>query len=111
MPSDISVMTDPGVVYGIIGVLIGAVLLALIFALPRRGLGAASKSDAAKKDLDGLPWMPGGDVFGHDKEPVPPPPEPPTDSPPYFDPNTDQPAAHDPWSTTDQSDQPRWDRP
>jgi hypothetical protein len=111
MPPDVSVMTDPLVVYGMIGVIIGAVVLALIVALPRRGLGAASKSDAAKKDPGGLPWMPGGDIFGHDTGPAAPPSEPPTDAPPYFDPSPSQPAAHDPWSTTDQSDEPRWDRP
>jgi hypothetical protein len=114
MPSDLNVTTDPVLVYLMVGLLIGALLLALIFAWPRRGLGAATKSDAARTPA-GEAWMPGGDIFGREPET----PEPPEEIPTYptFPGRTPgqipgaPPAAHDPWSTTDQAgQQPRWDR-
>ncbi|MDL2334478.1 MAG: hypothetical protein QFC55_00420 [Chloroflexota bacterium] len=113
MPSDVNVNADPILVYGMVGLLIGALVLALIFVIPRRDLGAVTKSDAAQTP-PGEAWMPGGDIFGREKPPAAPPEEPVTDLPPYFGPPADPTnpqAAHDPWSTTDQAgQQPRWDR-
>jgi hypothetical protein len=81
MLSEVHVTTDPLVVYGIVGLLMAALVLALIFAWPRRGLG---------------PWTPGGDIFGH--EPTPPIPSVPTNP-------------SDPWTTIDQAERvPRGDR-
>jgi hypothetical protein len=113
MPSDVNVNTDPLLVFGMVGLFIGAVVLALIFAWPRRGLGAATKSDAANTP-PGEVWMPGGDIFGRDRPAAAPPEEPATDSLPYLEPAADPantPPAHDPWPNADQSgQQPRWDR-
>lgn len=113
MPSDVNVNADPLLVYGMVGLLIVALVLALIFARPRRGLGAATKSDAAQTPPTEA-WMPGGDIFGRDKPAAALPDEPVTDSPPYFGPAsypTNAPAVRDPWSTTDQpGQQPHWDR-
>ena len=69
MPSDVNVSADPILVYGMIGLLIGALGLALVFAWPRRGLGAATKADAAHTPPTEV-WMPGGDIFGADKPPM-----------------------------------------
>ena len=116
MPSEITVMNDPVIVYSMIGVLVGSVLLALFFSRPRRGLGAATKSDAANVAHTGDQWMPGGDVFG--REPEPPAatsdPEPAFADPfglPAADPAAVPPATHDPWSAIDQPDQQApWER-
>jgi hypothetical protein len=119
MPPDVNVPSDPIVVYGMVGLLIVALVVAFFFSRPRRGLGAATKADAAKNPPENGVWMPGGDIFG--REPAPPPPviEPAFTDPltgpleyPPTDPGVGQPAAHDPWSTTvDPSEQqPRWDR-
>lgn len=45
MPAEVTVATDPLIVYGMVGLLIGALVLALVFSRPRRGLGAAKPSD------------------------------------------------------------------
>jgi hypothetical protein len=73
MPPEVDVATDPMLVYGLVAVFLGAVGLALIFARPRRGLGAVQRSDVPA-DAGGPPWMPGGDVFGRDPRPAPEPP-------------------------------------
>ena len=92
-----------------VGLFIVAIVLALFFSRPRRGLGAATRADAVRTPIDEV-WMPGGDIFG--REPAaPPPPEPPTE--PTFPTLPETPEApYDPWSTTaDRSgQQPRWDR-
>ena len=106
MPSEITVMNDPVIVYSMIGVLVGSVLLALFFSRPRRGLGAATKSDAANVAHTGDQWMPGGDVFGREPEPPAATAEP---EPAFADPATVPPA--DPWTTIDQPDQQApWER-
>ena len=105
MPADVTVTTDPVLVYGMVGLLFGALVLALVFAWPRSGLGAATKSDADRHAPGDGTWMPGGDIFGHD-QPAPPRVDPGVTPPPA--------APHDPWSTgaSEQSgQQPRWDRP
>ena len=114
MPAGITITTDPLLVYGTVGLLVGAVVLALVFARPRRGLGPASRHDAANAPA-GEPWMPGGDIFGQDQPPAAPEPAPeiPTfPTPPAVAPGPVMPpVAHDPWSTTEQADQqPHWDR-
>ncbi|MEP7379188.1 MAG: hypothetical protein ABI725_06440 [Chloroflexota bacterium] len=113
MPSDVNANVDPVLVYAMVGLIIAAILLALFYARPRRGLGAATGSDATQTPR-GETWMPGGDVFGRATPPAAPPEEPVTDSPPYFAPTadpTDPTAVRDPWSTTDQAgQQPRRDR-
>jgi hypothetical protein len=119
MPPDVNVPSDPIVVYGMVGLLILALIVAFYFSRPRRGLGAATKADAARNPPENGVWMPGGDIFG--REPTPPPPviEPAFTDPltgpleyPPADPGAGQPAAHDPWSTTvdPPGQQPRWDR-
>ncbi|MEP7361011.1 MAG: hypothetical protein ABI744_05460 [Chloroflexota bacterium] len=114
MPPDINVPTDPMIVYAIVGVLIGAIVLALVFARPRRGLGAATEADAAHKSTADGVWMPGGDIFGSE----PAAPQPAQVEPAFTDPITG-PLAYppsdyppDPWSTTEDpsGQQPRWDR-
>jgi hypothetical protein len=64
-------MTNPMLVYGVVAVLFGGVALALWASRPlRRGLGPkplTPRPDGA----DGLPWMPGGDIFGNADEPAP----------------------------------------
>jgi hypothetical protein len=116
MPSEVNVATDPMLVYGLVGLFIGAVVLALVFARPRRGLGAIKRSDIPDRPGGGEPWMPGGDIFGREPqaplEPTQPDPDawPPAD--PWHVPST-PPPAHDPWSTgaTDQpGPEPRWDK-
>ncbi|MEO8625589.1 MAG: hypothetical protein ABI452_02710 [Candidatus Limnocylindrales bacterium] len=113
MPSDVNANVDPVLVYAMVGLIIAALLLALFFARPRRGLGAATMSDAAQTPR-GEAWMPGGDIFGRAAPPAAPPGEPGTAAPPYFAPTTDSTdptAVHEPWSTTDQAgQQPGWDR-
>ena len=118
-------------VYGLVAVFVLAIVLALIFARPRRGLGAIKRSDVPSSGYGGPPWMPGGDVFGHDPGPEPEPTAAATETWPAADPwqsaapapgsppaPGSQPApgshVHDPWSTgqTDQpGPQPRWDKP
>lgn len=129
MPPDVNVATDPVLVYGLVGLFVGAVVLAVIFVRPRRGLGAIKRSDVPDAPAHGEPWMPGGDIFGREPQPAPGQPSAadpwqPADSWPAADPwgaappasppaaNT-QPLGHDPWSTgaTDQpGPQPRWDK-
>jgi hypothetical protein len=75
MPPEVDVATDPMLVYGLVGVFVGAVILALFFARPRPGLGAIKPSDVPASPAGGPPWMPGGDVFGS------------------------EPTVHDPWSS------------
>jgi hypothetical protein len=123
MPSEVNVSADPLVVYAMVGLVIGALVLALIFAWPRRGLGAATKADAAQTPPDEA-WMPGGDIFGREEPATQPAEELPTyptyPTYPTFPESTPglvppaPPAAHDPWSTatTEQhAEQPRWDKP
>ena len=118
---EVDVANDPMLVYGLVAVFAGAVVLALILARPRRGLGAIQRSDVPTRGGGGQPWMPGGDVFGRDPEPEPAPPAAATETWPVADPwqsdlpaSGSQPAVHDPWSTTG-TDQPaplpRWDKP
>lgn len=55
---------NPLIVYGMIFVLLGAVALALWASRPsRRGLGQKLLTPRPD-DPEGLPWMPGGDIFG-----------------------------------------------
>lgn len=122
MPPDVNVATDPALVYGLVALFIGAVVLALIFVRPRRGLGAINRSDVPDGPEGGEPLMPGGDIFGSD--PVPSPEPEPTASASDTWPPADpwgsappapgaQPSVNDPWSTgaPDQPGaQPRWDK-
>jgi hypothetical protein len=98
MPADISVTTDPLLVFGMVGLLLGAVVLALIFARPRRGLGAVKRSDVSKDMPPGEPWMPGGDIFDGDGASSSPPP-PVAGAPLAQSPSAGPPAAPDPWSS------------
>lgn len=140
MPSDVNIATDPLFVYGMVALFVGALVLALLFVRPRRGLGAVKRSDVPDGASSSAPWMPGGDVFG--REPQPGPEAPPAAAGPWLPENDpwqpaadpwpaasdpwqpappavrppagSQPAAHDPWSTgaTGQpGPQPRWDKP
>lgn len=63
--------TNPIIVYGAVFVLLGAVAFALWAARPfRRGLG--QKPLTPRPDgADGLPWMPGGDIFESADQPAP----------------------------------------
>lgn len=128
MPPEVNVATNPLLVYGLVGLFVGAIVLALIFARPRRGLGAINRSDVPDRPSGGPPWMPGGDVFGRDPQPQAEPEAPAAASDawpaaetwPSGDPWQSAPPApgspptvHDPWSTgaTDQpGPQPRWDK-
>jgi len=69
-----------GIVYGLVGVLIGTVLLGLWFASPWRPadrkqtepeitLSVLALADAPRPHR--LPWMPGGDILGRDRRPFP----------------------------------------
>lgn len=122
MPSEVNVATDPLLVYGMVALFIGALVLALLFVRPRRGLGAVKRSDAPRTSAD-EPWMPGGDIFGNNPEPAPAPPPaaappPPAGADPWQSPPPVNPAptgspgaSPDPWSTgtTGQpGPQPRW---
>ena len=99
MPTEISVTTDPLMVYGMVGLLLGALVLALIFVRPRRGLGAVKRSDLPARAPTDEPWMPTGDVFGRDPEPVSPSPGV-AASAPTAAPGPAVPApTRDPWST------------
>ena len=73
----VTVATNPIIVYGIVALLVGSVAVGLWFARPRKGLGprsAAERSAAlASQDGGGLPWMPGGDIFGDDDHGQPAP--------------------------------------
>jgi hypothetical protein len=120
MPPEVDVATDPMLVYGLVAVFVGATVLALIFARPRRGLGAIKRSDVPSSGYGGPPWMPGGDVFGREPDPAPEPPAAAPETWPAADPWGSVPpapgsrsAVHDPWSTgqaDQQAPQPRWDR-
>ena len=116
MPPDLNVATDPTLVYGLVALFVGAVVLALIFARPRRGLGAIKRSDVPDRPAGGEPWMPGGDIFGREPEAPIEPAQPVADAWPPADPwqlPSAPPAVRDPWSTgaTDQPEpQPRWDK-
>ncbi|HUP82997.1 MAG TPA: hypothetical protein VM284_02285 [Candidatus Limnocylindria bacterium] len=123
---DLDVATDPVLVYGMVALFVGAVVLAMIFVRPRRGLGEAGPSDpigtrpVAGPRASRGPWMPGGDVFGREPETDPEPPPAAAETWPLADPWQSgppapgaEPAGHDPWltGTTDQSGpQPRWDK-
>jgi hypothetical protein len=128
MPPDVNVATDPLIVYGMVAMFGSAILLALVFVWPRRGLGAVKRSEVPDHMGGDLPWMPGGDVFGREPQPEPeaaaaddpwaaadlwgvaPPVAPPAAPPPV----DAQPPPRDPWSTgaTGQpAPQPRWDKP
>ena len=116
---EVDVATDPMLVYGLVALFVGAIVLALIFARPRRGLGAVNRADVPQRKAGGQPWMPGGDVFGREPQPEPEPPAAVTDTWPSADPwqsvppaPDSPPAVHDPWSTgttRQPGPQPRWD--
>jgi hypothetical protein len=90
MPAEVSVTTDPLIVYGMVGLLVGALLLALLFSRPRHGLGTVKHSELPERASTDEPWMPTGDVFAHDPEPVAAlPAAAATDATPIL---------HDPWS-------------
>lgn len=72
MPSEVSVTTDPLIVYGMVGLLICAVVLALLFSRPRDGLGAVKRSDLPDRAATDEPWMPTGDLSGQDPTSTPP---------------------------------------
>jgi hypothetical protein len=84
--------TNPIIVYGLVFVLMGATALALWASRPfRRGLGQKLLTPRPD-DADGLPWMPGGDIFGNDEvEPTQPTPAPARAAPTYQPPPTYQP--------------------
>ena len=106
MAAEVSVMTDPLIVYGMVGLLLGALVLALLFSRPRRGLGAARHSDVPEGAPTDEPWMPTDDIFGRDHEAsteasTEPSPSAPTVAvaPPAAPTAGAPPAVHDPWST------------
>jgi hypothetical protein len=117
---EVDVATDPMLVYGLVAIFVGAVVLALIFARPRRGLGAVNRSDVPQRAPTVQPWMPGGDVFGREPEPEPEAPAEAAETWPPVDPWRSGPPApapgppvHDPWSTGatgEAGPQPRWDK-
>jgi hypothetical protein len=105
MPPEVNVATNPLIVYGMVAVFSVAIVLALVFARPRRGLGAAKRSEVPDQLPGGLPWMPGGDISGHapQREPEPLPAADPWQAAP--------PAAPSPTGAAGQSEpQPRWDK-
>lgn len=102
MAAEVSVTTDPLLAYGMVGLLLGALVLALVFSLPRRGLGAVTRSDVPEGAPTDEPWMPGGDIFGRDREvSTAPSPSAPTVAvaSPAATTLGAPPAVHDPWST------------
>ncbi|HEY8134473.1 MAG TPA: hypothetical protein VIF08_00410 [Candidatus Limnocylindrales bacterium] len=126
MPPEVNVATNPLIVYGMVAVFSVAIVLALVFARPRRGLGAVKRSEVPDQLSGGLPWMPGGDIRGNDPQPEPEP-LPATDPwqpaiDPWQQPTADQWPAADPWQpappaappptgAAGQSEpQPRWDK-
>lgn len=71
--ADVSVQNEPLIVYGLVGVLLAAVVLALLFAVPWRSLRGGRPHEGRRLTADelarlqppsdDLPWMPGGDIF------------------------------------------------
>jgi hypothetical protein len=124
MPPEVNVASNPLIVYGMVALFAGAIVLALVFVRPRRGLGAVKRSEVPDHTAGDLPWMPGGDVFRREPQPEPEAaaaddPWPAADlwgvAPPAAPPPAGaHPPPHDPWSTgaTGQpAPQPRWDKP
>lgn len=63
--SSVTLTTNPLVVYAVVAVLVGAVAVALFVARPRHtGLGPKPFSPQPHMRVEGLPWMPGGDILG-----------------------------------------------
>jgi hypothetical protein len=79
--------TNPLIVYGAVIVLMAAVALALWASRPlRRGLG--QKPLTPRPDgPDGLPWMPGGDIFELGDQPTEQQPQPTYQPPPTYRPH------------------------
>jgi len=98
MAAEVSVVTNPLITYGMVGLLLGALVLALIFARPRRGLGAVKRSDVPEGAASDEPWMPTSDIFDRDREPSAAPPAV-AAAPPAGAAAGAPPAIHDPWST------------
>lgn len=82
-------------VYGIVALFVGAIVLALVFARPRLGMGAVKRGDVPGVTPSGQPWMPGGDIFGN--EPQPEPEAPPAAAGPWARENDPWKPVHDPW--------------
>jgi hypothetical protein len=128
MPPEVNVATNPLIVYAMVAVFVGVIALALVFARPRRDLGAVKRSEVPDHAPGGQPWMPGGDIFGKEPQPEPELPAavdpwqpavdpwqrpaadqwpaadpwqavPPAAPPATPTPGASQPAVHDPWST------------
>jgi hypothetical protein len=93
MPPEVDVATNPLIVYGMVAVFGVAVVLALVFARPRRGLGAVKRSEVPDHLPGGRPWMPGGDIWGRD-------PQPEAEPAPAIDPWQPAGDATDPWQAT-----------
>jgi hypothetical protein len=99
MAAEVSVVTNPLIVYGMVGLLLGAVVLALIFSRPRHGLGAVKRSDVPESLPTDEPWMPTGDIFGGDGQPEAAPPDVATQPPAAPAAPGPPSSGHDPWST------------
>lgn len=107
--TSVTVTNNPLVVYGVVALLVGAVVLALFAARPSRaGLGKKPLSPRSHGSAEGLPWMPGGDIFGGPAETEQAPtPSSPRQAPP---PSPTGPASQspNPWSTGAPGAPPRW---
>lgn len=88
----VTVQSNPIVVYGMVGLLVGATLLAVLFVLPWRKRRGAGDSDTpvrgphfrfAHAARGKVPWMPGGDFIHADESADrAPSPESPAEPPP-----------------------------
>lgn len=107
--TNVTVTNDPLVVYAIVGLLLGAVALALFAARPRRaGLGRKPPSPRPVGPAAGLPWMPGGNIFGDGGEPLAAGSAAPSVSAPVAAPIRTPPQVANPWSTGVPGAPPRW---
>ncbi len=104
---EVSVTSNPAVVFVLIVLLAGSVTAGIFFASPwRRRLGASvtvpsrtTMTHTARRS-GGLPPMPGGDIFGAEAEPAAPAPARPSPPAPANSPSRPAaPRALAPWST------------
>jgi len=115
----VTVLSNPLIVYTVVGVLLGAVVAAIFAARPWRGWFALRSPVPPSARSGVLPPMPGGDIFATPEQPTPveppsPPPAPQTPAAPLARgpsaaaPSPQRPRVRDPWSTGDPGSAPRW---
>jgi hypothetical protein len=122
MPQEVTVTSDPLVVYAVVALLLGSVVIALLFSLPRRGLGAVRRSEMRTRPDGDLPWIPGTDILGGPQQSQPTSPQAAVAPPRTVEPGAPSPApaalptqagpssVPEPWSTGSPDPSPRWDK-